>query len=620
MTSLFKQKRIAKTFELMVLDAFFIFASYAFTYMALRFLDIDLAIGQLFMLVPIIIAFKLIVFYSFGVYKMLLTHFGLEDMVKLASLVLGTNLVLFLVFLVLGGIQFHPVLLVFIGLMEVFLIGGLRGLSRILNVFRNNLLWRNYVGKKTLIVGAGDGGERVMKEIYRNNKLNNLPLCFVDDNEMKHGTKLMGIPIVGNSKDLPFYIDQFNIEEVIIAIANMKSKELRRIINIVSEKNVSVKRLPLMEEMDKHHPYKIVDVNLEDLLNREKIELDNKGIKEFVKGETVLVTGGGGSIGGELSRQIIKFKPKKLIIFDIYENNAYDIQMELNHLIDEEKLSTKLFVRIGSVYNKVRLEKIFKEFGPTKVFHVAAYKHVPLMEDSPEEAIRTNVVGTDNAASLSDQYGVKDFVLVSSDKAVRPTNVMGATKRFAELIIQKHQKGNPNIKYSAVRFGNVLGSNGSVIPLFKKQLAYGGPITVTHPDITRYFMTIPEAVSLILQSAVYAEGGELFILDMGEAVKIKSLAEKMVRLSGLKPYDDIDIVFTGLRPGEKLYEELLLKEDDNSIKRTNSDKIYIECSTCHNDDSISKRDVLSDIDGIWNKSPEAIKTFLNTYIKSYKVN
>ncbi|MDR4969198.1 MAG: nucleoside-diphosphate sugar epimerase/dehydratase, partial [Acholeplasmataceae bacterium] len=436
--------------------------------------------------------------------------------------------------------------------------------------------WNRALGRRTLIVGAGSAGEIVVKEVYRNKDLSNIPVAFLDDDPNKIGNKLSGIKIVGPINDIQYFLDLYKIEEVIIAINDFPLRKLKALIELVSQKNVRLKRLTSITDVTQGERTQIIDVKIEDLLNREEIILDDRGIEGFIKDEVVLVTGGGGSIGSELCRQIAELKPKQLIIFDIYENNAYDTQMELERKFKKSGEYLNLKVLIGSVYNPIRLESVFKEYRPTVVFHAAAYKHVPLMEDSAVEAVRTNVIGTHHAARLANQYEVKKFVLVSSDKAVRSTNVMGATKRFAELIIEEQNNHSKVTKFSAVRFGNVLGSNGSVIPLFKKQIQDGGPITVTDPEITRYFMTIPEAVGLILQCAVYAQGGEVFILDMDEPVKIKDLAEKMISLAGLRPNVDIMVEYVGLRPGEKLYEELLIDHEYDHHLRTANDKIYIE--------------------------------------------
>jgi len=603
--------KIIHAIELIIFDAFSIFASYAITLILLRLVGMDISILNVLLSLPLIIAVKIFIFYLFGFYKMLLSHTGFEDILKIVAVVLFTNLIIMLYLLFYNTDLIHPMALFFVGLFELVLVSLPRVAQRVWMVFKTNLTWRRSLGNRTMIVGAGAGGELVMKEIYKNPALKNIPVAFIDDDISKIGSKMMGVDIVGPVSKLASFIEIYNIEEVIIAIANMSIKELHDMVNIVADKNIKLKRLPLMTELDKNKPAQIMDVKLEDLLNRDTVNLDNEHVEQFIEGKTVLVTGGGGSIGSELCRQIALYNPKHLIIFDIYENNAYEIQMELQR---KYKKKLQLTVLIGSVYNKARLETVFNNYKIDVVFHAAAYKHVPLMEDSPIEAVRTNVLGTYNTAMLAGIYNVQDFVLVSSDKAVRPTNVMGATKRFAELIIQAMNKQH-DTKYNAVRFGNVLGSNGSVIPLFKKQIEDGGPVTVTHKDITRYFMTIPEAVSLILQSAVFSEGGEIFILDMGEAVKIKDLAEKMIRLSGFKPYKDIDITYTGLRPGEKLFEELLI--DDHALKTTH-DKIFIETSDFLKEDSLNDDDYKDFIHALKEEDMNDVKMHLKSYIKTYK--
>ena len=374
--------------------------------------------------------------------------------------------------------------------------------------------------------------------------------------------------------------------------------------------------MPLISEMQGPNDKRIIDVDLEDLLSREPVKLDNHQVGDMLNGKSVLVTGAGGSIGSELVRQIFNTHPKTLVLFDIYENSTYEIQMELTRRIREEKIADiNLVTLIGSTYNETRVEQIIKKYKPDYIYHAAAYKHVPLMEDSPAEAIRTNVIGTYNVAKMADKYGVKKMVLVSTDKAVRPTNVMGATKRFAETIIQYFSEKSKT-KYAAVRFGNVLGSNGSVVPLFKKQIEMGGPITITDKEIIRYFMTIPEAVSLILQCGLFAEGGEIFILDMGQPVKIINLAERLIRQAGLTPYKDIDIIETGLRPGEKLYEEILLDKENQT--KTENEKIYIE----------KKEKVNNNLENDVKESSKAfdmeetcdVKKLIASLIKTYKIS
>ncbi len=608
-----KLKRILRTFQFLVWDAFSILATYVLAIVMFTLLEWPIDMGVVFMLLPIIIVVKIFFYFLFGLYHMMLDHVGFEDMFKIATVAIVSNAILFLVFLMTEVDFVHPIAFVFIAPLEIGLIAFPRVLKRVVISFRRSLGLDNGRGKRTIIIGAGDGGELVLKEIYRNKALDNLPVAFVDDDSDKIGSRLQGISVIGPIDKISYFIKQYEAEEVIIAIANLAHKRLQNLVSMISEADVKIKRLPLMNEVEEGTPHRVIDVKVEDLLDRDEIKLDNERINDFISGETVLVTGGGGSIGSELCRQIAKLKPKKLIIFDIYENNAYDIQQELNRYFARKKLKVKLVVRIGSVYNEESIHDVFASQKPTMVFHAAAYKHVPLMEDSPKEAVRTNIIGTYHTAKLAKAFHVKHFVLVSSDKAVRPTNIMGATKRYAELIIQQFNDENNGTKYSSVRFGNVLGSNGSVIPLFKKQIEEGGPLTVTHPEITRYFMTIPEAVSLILQCAVYAEGGEIFILDMGDPVKINDLAEKMIKLAGFKPHRDIEIKFTGLRPGEKLYEELLVDVSKNK-KQTANNKIFIETEHT-NGDSIDVDDLL---EHYAESSIASIKTTIAKSIASYK--
>ncbi|HAX03411.1 MAG: hypothetical protein A2Y45_00380 [Tenericutes bacterium GWC2_34_14] len=599
---------------------FFDFAMITVTYLVAIFmfmvLEIPVKYDELWIALPGVIAFKIVIFYIAGLYRMLENHIGFEDVIKITIVTIVTNIAIVL-FIWLTKTEFmYKSAYFFITVMEVGLLTVPRVINRIIQYVKTNVEWKQALGRRTLIVGAGSAGEIVVKEIIRNKDLNNIPVAFLDDDVEKIGKRLMGIKIVGPVSAIRYYIDSFKAEEIIIAINNYPKDQLAELIILVAEKNCRMKRLLSVSDVDDQKPT-IIDVRIEDLLNRDEIILDNKDINDFIKDKVVLVTGGGGSIGSELCRQIAEFEPKHLVIFDIYENNAYDIQQELLRKFSKEDKKLNLSVYIGSVYNRVRLKTIFEKVQPDLVFHAAAYKHVPLMEDSAVEAVRTNVIGTYNAASLANEFNVKKFVLVSSDKAVRSTNVMGATKRYAELIIQEQQSHSKVTKFSAVRFGNVLGSNGSVIPLFKKQIADGGPVTVTHPDITRYFMTIPEAVGLILQCGVYANGGEVFILDMGEPVKIKDLAEKMISLTGLRPYKDIDITFTGLRPGEKLFEELLVDHNHEDHCKTDNKKIFIERQreVLEKELEIEKiKATLEDLDN------DGVKGFVASVITTYKRN
>lgn len=424
--------------------------------------------------------------------------------------------------------------------------------------------------KRTMLIGAGQAGAMLLRELQSSILSENKVVCCIDDNPAKQGQRMRGVPVVGGRREIPAVAKAYQVEEIIFAIPAATAKQRREIVEFCKETSCTLKTLPGLVQLTNGQVsiQKIRKIRIDDLLGRDSVNVDMTGISNHLKGRTILVTGGGGSIGSELCRQIAGYAPKKLIIFDIYENNAYDIQMELRRKHPELSLE----VLIGSVRDRDRLEQVFAEYRPELVFHAAAHKHVPLMEDSPGEAVKNNIFGTLNTAEMADKYGARRFLLISTDKAVNPTNVMGATKRICEMVIQMVGLRSKT-EFVAVRFGNVLGSNGSVIPLFQKQIAEGGPVTVTDPEIIRYFMTIPEAVSLVLQAGTLAKGGEIFILDMGEPVKIDDLARNMIRLSGFEPGTDIEVVYTGLRPGEKLFEELLL--DTETCRKTDNNLIYI---------------------------------------------
>lgn len=450
-------------------------------------------------------------------------------------------------------------------------IGSLRFTYRILRMFQEKRIGGHGDSrKKTMVVGAGEAGAMIIKEFQNSRYLDQKVCCVIDDNEGKQGKYLRGVQIMGGREDIPRLAHEMEIDEIVVAMPSASHSEVKAILQICQETSCELKVLPGLYQMinGEVSVSKLRRVEIEDLLGREPIKLQVESVMGYVSEKTVLVTGGGGSIGSELCRQIAAHEPKRLIIVDIYENNAYDIQQELKRKYPD----LDLVVLIASVRNTHRINSIFETYRPEIVYHAAAHKHVPLMEDSPNEAIKNNVFGTYKTAQAADRYGVRRFVLISTDKAVNPTNVMGASKRICEMIIQM-MNNRSKTDFVAVRFGNVLGSNGSVIPLFKKQIEQGGPVTVTHPDIIRYFMTIPEAVSLVLQAGAIAKGGEIFVLDMGEPVKILDLAKNLIRLSGLKPFEDIDIQFTGLRPGEKLYEELLMSEE--GLQETENKLIHI---------------------------------------------
>ena len=450
-------------------------------------------------------------------------------------------------------------------------IGSLRFAYRILRMFQEKRLGsRQDARKNTMVIGAGEAGAMIIKEFQNSRYLDQKVCCVVDDNAAKHGKYLRGVKIMGGREEIRFLAHEMNVDEIVVALPSAPQSEVREILQICQETGCELKVLPGLYQMitGEVSVSKLRRVEIEDLLGREPIQLQVEAVMDYVEGKRILVTGGGGSIGSELCRQVAAHKPKQLILVDIYENNAYDIQQELKYKYPE----LDLVVLIASVRNTHRMNTIFETYRPQIVYHAAAHKHVPLMEDSPNEAIKNNVFGTYKTAQAADKYGVQRFVLISTDKAVNPTNIMGASKRICEMVIQmmnKHSKTD----FVAVRFGNVLGSNGSVIPLFKKQIEQGGPVTVTHPEIIRYFMTIPEAVSLVLQAGALAKGGEIFVLDMGEPVKILDLAKNLIRLSGYKPFEDIPIEFTGLRPGEKLYEELLMGEE--GLQETSNRLIHI---------------------------------------------
>ncbi len=422
---------------------------------------------------------------------------------------------------------------------------------------------------RVMVVGAGSAASGLLKELNTSASLSKNIVCFIDDNLEKQGKSIGGIPIVGDRNSIPEMAEKYNIAEILIAIPSLSKLQLRDLLDICNKTSCVLKIIPGISQVSGSFiAGPIRDVQIEDLLGRESVKPDIEKIIGYIQDKTVMVTGGGGSIGSELCRQIASHSPKRLIIVDIYENNAYDIQQELRR----KHPDLDLVVLIASVRNTNRINRIFDEYRPNIVYHAAAHKHVPLMETSPNEALKNNVFGTLKTVQAADKYGVERFVMISTDKAVNPTNVMGATKRICEMIIQTYNNRSKT-EFVAVRCGNVLGANGSVIPLFKKQIAEGGPVLVTHPDIIRYFMTIPEAVSLVLSAGAYAKGGEIFVLDMGKPVKILDLATNLIKLSGFTPNVDIKIEFTGLRPGEKLYEELLMEEE--GLSKTENELIHI---------------------------------------------
>ncbi len=456
------------------------------------------------------------------------------------------------------------------GVFVMYRLAGRSILSRKASAKYGNQEKTKVKAKNLLIIGAGMGAREIIITIKNSMRDRYNFVGIIDDNKNKLNHYILGIKVIGTRYEIPRFAKEYDVDEIFFAINKIDAVSRRKILEICQETGVKTRVLPTTEEViDRQGAMNSLrNVQIEDLLGRDPIELDNKNIKNLIKDKTILVTGGGGSIGSELCRQIIKYKPQNLVILDIYENTLYDIEREL----EADYPTANIKAIIGSVRDKERLEEVFNKYKPNVVFHAAAHKHVPLMETSPLEAIHNNVFGTYNVVNCADKFGVEKFVLISTDKAVNPTNIMGASKRVCEMIVQTKNKTSKT-DFVAVRFGNVLGSNGSVIPLMKKQIEKGGPVTVTHKEITRYFMTIPEAVQLILQAVTYAKGGEIFVLDMGEPVKIYDLAVSLIRLMGYEPNVDIPIIITGLRPGEKLYEELLMAEE--GLVSTKHDKIFI---------------------------------------------
>jgi len=510
-----------------------------------------------------------IIFWFFSLYNSLWRYASVDELVSivLANVVGGSGVTTIFCFTRTNMPRSFFILFI---MLSIIFTGGIRFAYRYFRQVKSIELSSDRRKKRVIIAGAGEAGAMVAKEMQSSGISNMFLAGFVDDDKRKQHLKIHGITVLGKIDDIPQIAEEEYINEIIVAIPTMTSDEQKRVLSICKQTKCKLKILPGMYELidGKVSVSKLRDVAVEDLLGRKPVAVDIDQMCKYIEGKTVLVTGGAGSIGGELCRQIAKYGPERLIITELNENASYELQRELERVFPDLDLK----VHIGSMRDRKRMEEIFKTYRPHKVFHAAAHKHVPLMENDPVEAVKNNVFGTLNIIELAHEYGVRKFVMISTDKAVNPTNVMGVTKRLAEKIIQAKNKESQT-DFVAVRFGNVLGSNGSVLPLFKRQIAHMGPLTVTHKDIMRYFMTIPEAVSLVLQAGAMAKGGEVFVLDMGEPVKIYDLARDLIRLSGYEPDKDIKIEFTGLRPGEKLFEELLM--DEEGIEKTENKKIYI---------------------------------------------
>lgn len=515
------------------------------------------------------------VFFLFRLYDKLWRYADIEDFFYAGIASLSANLVFMSCMMIIGnesnGYDLGSRIFISFALMSTLFVMMFRIIYRLNKILERRNLARK-ARKRLMIIGAGEGALSVLSELSKTPGNEYIPVCIVDDDREKLNRRIAGVRVEGTTYEIAELCRKNDIEVILFTISQISVADKKRILDACADTHLEVKIIPnIYNLMTSGVPItsSIRQVEVEDLLGREPVVFDTEKYGKYIIGQTVLVTGGGGSIGSELCRQIAGLHPKHLIILDIYENNAYDIQQEL---IRKHGSELSFEVQIASVRDRKKLEHIFASRSIDVVFHAAAHKHVPLMETNPEEAVKNNVFGTLKLAETADKYHVKNFVQISTDKAVNPTNVMGASKRICEMIIQMMDKKSKT-NFVAVRFGNVLGSNGSVIPLFKEQIRTGGPVTVTHPEIIRYFMTIPEAVSLVLTAGSIAKGGEIFILDMGEPVKIRVLAENLIRLSGFKPYEDIKIEYTGLRPGEKLYEELLLNEE--GITKTDNKKIYI---------------------------------------------
>lgn len=610
------RKKLSKVIIFIILDILVMIVA-SFLAIALRFDFMNIPIEYLkvaFKYVAFDIAIMVTIFSLYNLYTSVWKYASITELINIVMACITTECICFFYKKLLNESMPRSYYLIRV-LLLILLVTAVRFSFRILRT----IIIRIENKKKSnniMIIGGGEAARLLIDEIGRNKKYSDSKIvCIIDDNKEKIGTYIRGIQIVGTRKKIEQAAEKYEANEIIIAIPSAPKEEISKIVIECQKTSCKLEILPsiylTMNQKENNIVNNIRPISYEDFLGRSQIVVDINEISDNITDKVIMVTGGGGSIGSELCRQIAKCKPKQLIIFDIYENNAYDIQMEL--LRDYPQLD--LHAIIGSVRDYDRLEKVFQEYRPNQVFHAAAHKHVPLMEESPNEAIKNNCLGTLNCAKLADKYKVEKFVLISTDKAVRPTNIMGASKRICEMIIQSYDKKSKNTSYVAVRFGNVLGSNGSVIPLFLKEIEKGGPVTVTHKDITRFFMTIPEAVSLVLQASVYAEGGEIFVLDMGQPVKIYDLAKQIIKYKGFEPDVDIKIEITGLRPGEKLYEEILM--DEEGLKETPNKLIHIGHPIEIDKNFLNKLDLL--IKDSYNNDVD-IKEKVANIVKNYKID
>ena len=610
-----RNNKVAQTLLIMLLDAVIITVSGGLAFLV-RF---DFSFGSIpreylylwVQALPIQIVVMLAVFWLRRMYRYMWRYVSARDVLGMAASVCLAYIAFHLPAWLLGYHQPRSVLFIEL-LCQMFLLIGMRCSIRFFRAIEHTAQSRQADGERVMLIGAGEAGRVLLREIAIASQLNGTVRCVIDDDPAKHGRFIETAPVVGGRDKILEMAEKEQITQIILAIPTATAKEKKEILDICQQTGCRVRILPGIYQLvnGEVNLAAVKDVQVEDLLGREPVKLDTEVLRNFLENKTVLVTGGGGSIGSELCRQIAKYRPRRLIILDIYENNAYDIQQELRRTWGDQ---LDLKVEIASVRDKEKIYELFRTYRPDIVFHAAAHKHVPLMEECPEEAVKNNIFGTYHVVRASEKFGVTKFVMISTDKAVNPTNFMGATKRFCEMILQS--KADSPTEYCAVRFGNVLGSNGSVVPLFKRQIEEGGPITITDKRIIRYFMTIPEAAQLVMEAGAMAKQSQIFVLDMGEPVKILTLAENLIRLSGLEPYKDIEIREVGLRPGEKLYEELLMRSEN--LSKTSNEKIFIEQQS-----EISKKTIMDDLVRLdeaitENKQPRELIALLREMIPTY---
>lgn len=611
-----KDNQAARTLLIMLADAVIVMASgglallvrFDFSFGSIPHAYLDPWVRTL----PIQIAVTLAVFRLRRMYRYLWRYVSARDVLEMASSVCLAYAAFHVPAWLLGYRQPRSVLFIEL-LCQMFLLIGIRCSIRFFRAMEYSAQNRQANGERIMLIGAGEAGRMLLREIATASQLNGTVCCVIDDDPAKQGKFIENAPVVGGRDNILEMAAKERITQIILAIPAAPAKQKKEILNICQQTGCRVRSLPGIYQLVNGEVSlaAVKDVQVEDLLGREPVKLDTEVLRNFLENKTVLVTGGGGSIGSELCRQIAKYRPKRLIILDIYENNAYDIQQELRRTWGSR---LDLRVEIASIRDGEKIDRLFQFHRPDIVFHAAAHKHVPLMEECPEEAVKNNIFGTYHVIRASEKFGVRKFVMISTDKAVNPTNCMGATKRFCEMILQS--KADSPTEFCAVRFGNVLGSNGSVVPLFKRQIEEGGPVTITDKRIIRYFMTIPEAAQLVMEAGAMAKHSQIFVLDMGEPVKILTLAENLIRLSGLEPYKDIDIQEVGLRPGEKLYEELLMRSEN--LSRTSNEKIFIE-----QQHAISQETMMDDLARLdaaiaENRRPRDLIALLREMIPTYR--